>query len=189
MLDMPVFLGCVWKFVTLKVQFLEGGFYLFAREGFPPVPGADKYFAHPLTCMWSWWKSLVFCPHRHIHGKRGLAICTSWLWNLSPEQQWAVSVLWTVPPQRTAECSNPRLSPHPKVWLGTPRPSPTLRFATCRLWCVRVCVCLYVCVCAQMSPLSHPALPPHSHFIHPEPFYLYGNLGSTAGIPQSTVIY
>lgn len=44
-------------------------------------------------------------------------------------------------------------------------------------------------VCVPQLHSRFPALPPHTHIIHPEPFYLYGNLGSTAGIRQSTVIH
>lgn len=47
----------------------------------------------------------------------------------------------------------------------------------------------HVCVCAEtVLPWCHPAHPPHTHIIHPELFYVYGDAASTAGILQSAVI-
>lgn len=132
---------CIFIRALFKVCNLENTLSL-ARGGrllyFCVRHVADKYVARPLTCMWSWWKSLVFCSRIRAH-----TLCTSRLWKLPIEQQQAVSALWTVPPQRPAGMFEPEAllsntTTPTQVRLGTPRLSPALRFATSRSWlCVR----------------------------------------------------
>lgn len=80
------------------------------------------------------------------------------------------------------DAQNWRLWPQPTIWRETRVRQPDLPLA--RPW---------VCACHPWVHPPHPNPPAPSytrtHITLPEPFYLYGNLGSTAGIPQSTVIH